>query len=249
MTSARCRSTLKRIRDRAHTWPHRRLLRLIAEQNDAALAKHFSQIEATMALHSTLRFRLPLPPMRGWAVSPDFACDLVREILLRNPKNVLELGSGVSTLVTGYALESIGGGRVVSLDHHAEWCALTAERIVEHGLGGVAEVIHAPLTDVAIGNKVYRWYDISRLSRENKFDLLVVDGPPGQLFPMARYPALPMLVDLLAPGAVVMLHDSDRPDETVIVQRWQQEYGPFAIESPQSEKGTKILRRGSVANP
>jgi hypothetical protein len=37
---------------------------------------------------------------------------------------------------------------------------------------------------------------------------------------MARYPALHVLESQLAPNAVVILDDADRPDEQGIVRRW-----------------------------
>jgi hypothetical protein len=54
----------------------------------------------------------------------------------------------------------------------------------------------------------------------NEIDLLLVDGPPGSLGEMARYPALHALENQLAPNAVVILDDAGRPDEQGIVRRW-----------------------------
>lgn len=45
-------------------------------------------------------------------------------------------------------------------------------------------------------------------------------GPPGSLGETARYPALHVLEYQLAPNAVVILDDADRPDEKGIIQRW-----------------------------
>jgi hypothetical protein len=47
----------------------------------------------------------------------------------------------------------------------------------------------------------------------DEIDLLLVDGPPGSLGEMARYPALHVLESQLASNAVVILDDADRPDE------------------------------------
>jgi hypothetical protein len=53
-----------------------------------------------------------------------------------------------------------------------------------------------------------------------EIDLLLVDGPPGSAGTQARYPALPVLSDRLADGAIVVLDDFSRADETTIVERW-----------------------------
>jgi predicted O-methyltransferase YrrM len=77
----------------------------------------YQQLESLISVTSILSLRTPLPPMRGWAISPDFGVLLVAEILRKKPRQVLELGSGVSTLLIAYCLEKIGHGRVVSFDH------------------------------------------------------------------------------------------------------------------------------------
>jgi hypothetical protein len=47
----------------------------------------------------------------------------------------------------------------------------------------------------------------------NEIDLVLVDGPPGSIREMARYPALHVLESQLAPNAVVILDDADLPDD------------------------------------
>ncbi len=58
-------------------------------------------------------------------------------------------------------------------------------------------------------------------------DLLVVDGPPAYAagHGLARYPALPVLCDLLAPRATVILGDAERPGEQEVLRRWEHETG------------------------
>jgi hypothetical protein len=94
---------------------------LLAQQSAETLAaqkaiadKLYQQLEALTSLTSILPIRYPLPPMRGWAISPDFGVLLVSEILNKKPHVVVELGSGVSTLLIAYCLELVGHGRVVS---------------------------------------------------------------------------------------------------------------------------------------
>ena len=50
--------------------------------------------------------------------------------------------------------------------------------------------------------------------------VLFVDDPPGPTGPQARYPAIPVLSDRLADGAIVVLDDASRADEATIVERW-----------------------------
>src|SRR5690606_5204664 len=64
----------------------------------------FRPHEALDALRQLLKFDLPLPATRGWAAAPDFLLHLCQRIATHRPKVVVELGSGVSTLVAAAAL-------------------------------------------------------------------------------------------------------------------------------------------------
>ena len=65
-----------------------------------------------------------------------------------------------------------------------------------------------------------QWYDdavvaagLDAALQGDLIDLLLVDGPPAYAVGhgLARYPALPVLRDRLAPGATVVLDDVERP--------------------------------------
>lgn len=203
----------------------------------------YHQIEAYVALYSTLKIRQPLPPMRGWAVSPDFANVLVGVIRECRPRRILELGGGVSTLLASYCLEELGAGTIVSLDHDAEYADATRRNLIRHGLERKATVVHAPLKAVAVGAEQYLWYDCNALPSEAPFDLLIVDGPPAETQAGVRYPALPLLVDRLGPNAVILVDDAERGDEQCILLRWLREFPEFVREDVRTEKGATLLRR------
>ena len=108
-------------------------------------------VEALFSVFSIIHLRHPLPPMGGWAVSPDFARILVDVILERTPRLVVELGSGVSTLLCAYCLEKNGGGAIVSVEHENEFVRVTAENVRKHRLEQFARVVHVPLRDITLG--------------------------------------------------------------------------------------------------
>jgi predicted O-methyltransferase YrrM len=205
--------------------------------------KSYGQIESLFYLYSTLRVRHPLPPMRGWAISPDFANIVISCIRESKPKLVLEAGSGVSTLVIAYCLQEIGEGVVVSLDHNEQYSALTAANVAKHQLQDTATVIYARLKEVAIHDKNWLWYDTEYLRNMGPIDMLVIDGPPAATQKLARYPALPVLFHLLSDDAIILLDDAFRPDEKEIVKLWLEEFGDFSLEEINAEKGAAILRR------
>lgn len=217
------------------------LLRAIRRE----LERTYEQIEALLWLTTQYRFRAPLPPMRKWAISPDFANLLAGVIRRQRPDTIVELGSGVSTLIAGYALEASGGSSLISIDHAEAFTAAARRQAAEHGLEARIRFITAPLTLLALNGAIWQWYDPARLALTPPIDLLVIDGPPQQdnPQPLARYPALPVLFESLRPGALILLDDADRADEAAVVARWLAEFPIALVERIATEKGAVILQR------
>ncbi|WP_345976586.1 class I SAM-dependent methyltransferase [Sulfurimonas sp. HSL3-7] len=210
--------------------------------NDAE-KNNFSQLESLINIQNVLNIRFPLPKMRNWAISPDFAELLLREILIRKPENIVEFGSGVSTLITGYALQMNKQGKLTSFDHDVFYGKKTVQNLKLHGLEEFAEVISAPISDITINNRDAKWYSVDETKVPAKIDMLVVDGPPARTDKAARYPALPYLIDRLADDAIVIMDDGIRQEEREICRRWLEEYPEFESEYVETEKGAFILRR------
>lgn len=215
----------------------------IADRQQRLADNLYQQLEALTSIISFLPLRMPLPPMRGWAISPDFGILLINEILKHKPRLVLELGSGVSTLLAGYCLEKTASGKLVSYDHDLKYSKQTRTTMTDHALDHLTEIIHAPLTKLALDRGEWDWYDTARMGQDSKIDLLVIDGPPGQIQKISRYPALPVLHEQLADNAVILLDDAARTDESSIVDMWTQEFPEFEHEYRSAEKGASVLRR------
>ena len=205
----------------------------------------FRQLEALEAMRSELGFVRALPPTRGWAASPDFLLLIARHCLDERPRVVVECSSGVSTLVLGRAVQRNGSGHVYSLEHDPVYAGRTRAELGRHGLKYRVSVIEAPILTQEFGGKRYPWYDIAGLPRD-AIDMLVIDGPPSDLSPQARYPAGPLLFDRLSPGACVFFDDADRPDETATVRRWADERPEWRLSWINLEKGAVQLRNEAV---
>jgi predicted O-methyltransferase YrrM len=231
-----------RIRERVLA-TQARVTRVRSEADSA-----YQQVEALFSVLAMLDLRAPLPPMRGFAISPDFARTLVSVIASRKPRLLLEAGSGVSTLIAAYAIERFGFDcRIVSLDHDERYAESTRASLEKHGLAHAATVVHASLLPVAIAGEEWSWYDLRALQGIDKIDLVVVDGPPaGDGSPMARYPALPLLAPLLNDHAIVLVDDGARAGEEAVVHRWKQEFPGLHVDAIENEKGTFLIEVGSV---
>ena len=159
----------------------------------------------------------PLNPR--WQLSSQAMHEVVRHVLLEEPKVVVECGSGGSTMWIGRALRRVGEGRLISLENSADW-VVTVTGLLQHEGLSVVEVRHAPLEPIQVAGHEQLWYSASALADMEGIDLLLVDGPPGRTNKLARYPAVPALRDKLRPGATVMLDDCHRRDEKETLRRW-----------------------------
>ncbi len=211
----------------------------------------FRQHEALDALRQLLKFDLPLPATRGWAASPDFLLHLYQHIAAHRPKVVVELGSGVSTLVAAAALAANGDdGRLYSLDHDGAYARATSELLSQHGLSHIASVHHAPLGPwqpphaTELGEE-WQWYSVPEaVNALGAIDLLVVDGPPKATGPVARYPAVPHFRSRLTPGSTILLDDARRPDEKILAKAWEQDEKvtlDLKLKGTEYEKGLAVL--------
>ncbi|MFV2063282.1 MAG: class I SAM-dependent methyltransferase [Chloroflexota bacterium] len=206
----------------------------------AAERRLFSQLEALAWLRDELDLKRPLPATRGAAAAPDALLQLVRLVDRGEPRSVVELGSGVSTIVIAARLKAAGKGRLVALEHEPTYARATRAELRAQGLDGIATVVDAPLVEVSVGDETWQWYEIGAEMPE-RIDLLFVDGPPGRTGPLARYPALPLLRDRLVPGATILVDDGDRADEQVMVQRWESEIEGLAARHLAFAKGAWLV--------
>ena len=182
------------------------------------------QVDGLLNLHAVATPRVPLVPSDGWAAGPDLLSLLVHLVTVHRPPVVVELGSGTSSVWLGYAVERYGG-RVISLDHDEAFATASRRAVENHRLGATVEVRHAPLVPVTVGDWDGRYYHLAALDGVPRIDLLVVDGPPGDLQPCSREPAVPLLRDRFAAAALVVLDDAGRQDEAELMARWRERDG------------------------
>jgi len=204
----------------------------------------YKQVEALLTLQNRLRLRAPLPSMRGFAISPDFANIIVDLIETYQPQHIFEVGGGVSTLIGGYCLEKQGSGKLISIDHTDIFSGKTRANVARHKLENIAEVIHTPLKTFELHGEAFEWYDVSMTSHMDAIDLLIIDGPTQWDNPRrrVRYPALPILHERLANRALILIDDADREDEQWMVEAWLKEFPVELVDIFDTEKGAKLLR-------
>jgi predicted O-methyltransferase YrrM len=193
----------------------------------------YRQTEAFIQLSNLMQFKSAIPPTRSWAASPDLLLLISETVKKNKPALVVELGSGVSTLVCAKS----GARKVISIDNSEQYGGKTRDLLKEHKVRGV-EIRIAPLRPYANGSE---WYEVSALKELKKIDLLIVDGPPGSKNPEARYPALKEFKDKLSAKAIVIIDDVNRDGERKLAEDFAKALPNHTLTILDHEKGTAII--------
>jgi predicted O-methyltransferase YrrM len=212
------------------------------------LQNHLKQVQNIERLHNKLNLpKGSLPSAGGWTALPDLLLDISERILSSEIEEVLECGSGISTVVSAQSFkarfESKGKkGKVFTLEHNKDCADVTRRELSRLGLESYAEVIDAPLVDYEIDGGKYRWYSLDNKPWKS-LDLLFVDGPPVNTCKHARFPALPLLEKDLSSNLLVILDDGIREEEKEISDRWLRAEPKLAKRPTFFERGAIFLER------
>ena len=209
--------------------------RVIAKRSREENWQHYRQSEYFAQLLNLMDFKAAIPGLRSWAASADVLLTLVNVSQKVKPKVVLDLGSGISTLVLA---KSSPGAKVFSIDHLPEFAGKTRSLLEDHQITNV-DLRVAPLRPNSAGSD---WYEISALSDINQIDLLFIDGPPGSKDEKARHPVLAQCLSKLSPKAVIVIDDAARDGERALAEMFLQALPGYELEFLNHEKGTAVLR-------
>lgn len=173
---------------------------------------------------------LPWPAPNWYSLSP--ISRIVFHGLLESmaPCRIVELGSGVSTLISAaYAVRrglATNGPVVWSIDHDAGWLEETRRLLDRAGLSYSVRLIHAPLEEREINGVQTVTYAIpssalAEATGPHGFDVCLIDGPPRTF---GRRGCLPVLASYLSEGATILLDDSLRSGEQEAWREWLRTY-------------------------
>ena len=185
------------------------------------LDNYFSQQEALNEIKRIFPDLAFFPSTRGWAGSPDFLLKLIELVVSKSPKYVVELGSGVSSIVLGAAMKKFAQGKVDSFDHEEVFSNNTNRFLEVNGLKNIVNVNYSRLIPYFYNDHNWAWYDKQQIDKiESEIDLLVVDGPPRFIQERSRFLALPILFDRLSKKSTIVLDDANRVDEKKVIEDW-----------------------------
>jgi predicted O-methyltransferase YrrM len=193
-----------------------------------------------MSIEQQLNLKYPIV-WSDFAIEEKFANYLINLIFLEKPLNIIELGSGLSTLLILKAAEKIGyTPNFISFDSDEYFLSETKNRLdSESILESSVKLIFSPIVDIDLFDKRYKWYSIHGNNINlDKLDLIVIDGPVGTLCKNSRYPALHFFKKYIKKGTIVILDDANRLDEKEIVELWRKEFlGIVSVKKIDSDRG------------
>jgi hypothetical protein len=131
---------------------------------------------------------------------------------------ILECGSGLTTLIMGM-LTRDRGIELFSLEHHPVWHKKMQWTLEHYGLDHV-HVLHAPLKDFG----EYDWYGVDKSLIPGGIELVVCDGPPGNI-KGSRYGLIPEMEAHLAQTCTILLDDANRSNEQRVMESWRSRHG------------------------
>ncbi len=123
----------------------------------------------------------------------------------------LEFGIGQSTLLLS-ALRENKDFDLISVDHDQYW--------IDQMRGKVShKLIHAPLRKTNFSGVTTEFYDMGFLTAEDRFDLVIVDGPPAFMTDkFARIGVLEVAKEHLMPDFVIVMDDAERVGEQTTIE-------------------------------
>ncbi len=173
----------------------------------------------------------------GWgnesfAARTDYLQEVARQALVTSGP-VLECGSGLTTIILGI-LAGRRGCETWSLEHNPDWEKKVVGTIDHYRIPAV----HVNLCPLRTHSD-FAWYDTSLITPPEAFPLVICDGPPGTTLGN-RYGLLPIMKSRLHSGTIIVLDDTDRPQESEVIRRWSAERDVI-VEDRNSQTGSYAI--------
>jgi predicted O-methyltransferase YrrM len=122
-----------------------RQLATLQQQLTATIVRESGQLYTQFECDRTLRDRLGLDAglnvSHHWSAAPDFLLLVAQYVLEHKPQQIVECSSGLSTVILARCCAINGCGRVVSLEHDAQFADKTRAELQRYHLMDWAEVI------------------------------------------------------------------------------------------------------------
>lgn len=179
--------------------------------------------------------------LNNGAANYSFMYTLFRILDEINPKNILELGLGQTTKLTTQYANFFKDSKLLTVDGDQDWIDVFSEKLTCEGNISIVQQD----TEKFMYNETenLRYKDLSNIVKDDKFDLIIIDGPngffpeTGELLTYSRSNIWNLLDNNLAEDFVIIIDDYERLGEKNTMNR---------VEELLNEKGIEFYTFRSV---
>lgn len=178
----------------------------------------------SMSILQPLLTDLPYLPFNGGALRPICIAYILNEIIINQRKMILEFGSGLSTIMMARLIKKNNlDVKIFSVEHNQEWASIIERYLEKENLRQYVNIIRTDLKEIKTNLGNVNWYEYNTIINNinhNKFDLIIVDGPPANAenIKYSRYPALINMTDNFEEDFCLILDDANRKGEQQIIK-------------------------------
>lgn len=185
------------------------------------LSRNVHDSSATILLHKLFPASTILS-FTPFSLNPNTMLHLINEIQINQRKQIIEFGSGISTIVMAkFIKDNKLSAKILSIEDNEEWFNYIMSELIKYNLEGIVNLNYVPLKKE---NQKYAWYKKERISDlvlGKKFDMVLVDGPSAKNGTEVRMPAVEMLLGSLNEEFIIFLDDIRRTGERKILNSWE----------------------------
>ncbi len=178
----------------------------------------------SMAILQPLLADLPYLPFNGGALRPMCMAYILNEIIINQRKFILEFGAGLSTIMMARLIKKNKlDTKIITVEHNVKWATIIKEYLENENLLQFVNIIKTDLKEIETSLGNVNWYDYNLIKKtigDEKFDLIIVDGPPAntEKIKYSRFPALVNLTNNFAEDFCLILDDANRKGEQDIIK-------------------------------
>jgi|SRR5690606_23250943 len=177
-------------------------------------------------------------------------CAVLNNICIHNRKNIMEFGSGISTIIMARLMKlNEIQGFIISIDESDEWQKIIASYLEDEGLSDFVAFVHAPTEKSSDMENAFEYNreKVFQTLNDKKFDLILIDGPSAwnNSNKMSRLTNFEFIENNLAEHFTIFLDNADRPGEMALSEKITSKLG---IKSTKIDSTFVAFKKGKHFN-
>ncbi len=194
----------------------------ILEDDNTTLKRMLNELNFADLMHDSMQNKKWLKnkafSLFGWAANYSFIYTLFRILDNTKVKNILEFGMGQTSLLTSQYVAHKNKKAVLNIcEHNQDWIDIFKKQLPK------SERIHINHPEVESfdfeGQLNDKYKDLSTVTTDRKFDLIIVDGPIGGGKNFPRSNIIDLIPENLAEEFIIIFDDAERAGEQLIIKK------------------------------